>query len=138
MLNARATCSRFKRTLPLIRAGGSVILIGSTAGYMGVAVVTAPTVATKAACGPIPAPGPAELSSPIHDPFGIRAFQNRRIEHGARARSTLPCWAGGDRLGRGASNEDQRHSSPRAMRVPLNRLGRPEEIAAAALFFVLR
>ena len=61
-LNARATLFTVQKALPLIRAGGSVILIGSTSGHMGVPV-TAPTVPPRPPCGPIPAPGPASSTT---------------------------------------------------------------------------
>src|SRR5258707_4191364 len=47
-VNARATLFTVQRALPLIRNGGSVILIGSTAGGMGVSGYSAYS-ATKAA-----------------------------------------------------------------------------------------
>jgi NAD(P)-dependent dehydrogenase (short-subunit alcohol dehydrogenase family) len=47
-LNARATLFTVQKALPLIRTGGSVILIGSTSGYLGVPGYSAYS-ATKAA-----------------------------------------------------------------------------------------
>src|SRR6201998_1685114 len=47
-LNARATLFTVQKALPRIRNGGSVILIGSTAGYMGVSGYSAYS-ASKAA-----------------------------------------------------------------------------------------
>ena len=61
-LNARATLFTVQKALPLIRTGGSVILIGSTSGYSAFPV-TAPTAPPRPPCGPIPAPGPASSTT---------------------------------------------------------------------------
>jgi NAD(P)-dependent dehydrogenase (short-subunit alcohol dehydrogenase family) len=60
-LNARATLFTVQKALPLMRTGGSVILIGSVASYVGVPGFSAYS-ATKAALFSMSAPGPA--SSP--------------------------------------------------------------------------
>ena len=61
-LNARATLFTVQKALPLIRTGGSVILIGSTSGHLGVPGYSAYS-ATKAALRPIPAPGPGSSTA---------------------------------------------------------------------------
>jgi NAD(P)-dependent dehydrogenase (short-subunit alcohol dehydrogenase family) len=106
-LNARATLFTVQKALPLIRNGGSVILIGSTSGHMGVPGYSA----TKAA-----------LRS--YTRTWTREFNDR----GIRFNTLSPGPIGTPMLDR------QPDKAQFAAAVPLNRLGRPEEIAAAALF----
>src|ERR1700682_451644 len=117
-LNARATLFTVQKALPLMRDGGSVILIGSVAGYMGIDGYSTYS-ATKAALRSYTrtwtrgvkdrgirfntlSPGP--IDTPIMD------LQADSPEGAAAIRAAF------------------------AAAIPLNRMGRPEEIAAAALF----
>jgi NAD(P)-dependent dehydrogenase (short-subunit alcohol dehydrogenase family) len=90
-VNTRATLFTVQKALPLIRAGGSVILIGSTAGHMGVPGYSTYS-ATKAAVR-------------SYTRTWTREFSDRGIRFNtlSRARSTLPCW----------NVSPTRHSSPR-------------------------
>jgi NAD(P)-dependent dehydrogenase (short-subunit alcohol dehydrogenase family) len=109
-LNARATLFTVQKALPLIRNGGSVILIGSAAGHMGIPGNSAYS-ATKAA-----------LRS--YTRTWTREFNDR----GIRFNTLSPGPIDTPMLDR------QPDKAQYAAAVPLNRLGRPEEIAAAALF----
>jgi NAD(P)-dependent dehydrogenase (short-subunit alcohol dehydrogenase family) len=109
-LNARATLFTVQKALPLIRIGGSVILIGSAAGSMGIPGNSAYS-ATKAA-----------LRS--YTRTWTREFNDR----GIRFNTLSPGPIDTPMLDR------QPDKAQYAAAVPLNRLGRPEEIAAAALF----
>jgi NAD(P)-dependent dehydrogenase (short-subunit alcohol dehydrogenase family) len=109
-VNARATLFTVQKALPRIRAGGSVILIGSTAGRMGVAGYSAYS-ATKAA-----------LRS--YTRTWTREFNGRGIRFNTLSPGPIDT----------AMLDAQPDKARFAAAVPLNRLGRPEEIAAAALF----
>src|ERR1700736_19932 len=109
-LNARATLFTVQKALPLIRTGGSVILVGSIAGYVGVPGYSTYS-ATKAA-----------LRS--YTRTWTREFNDR----GIRFNTLSPGPIDTPMLDR------QPDKAQFAAAVPLNRLGRPEEIAAAALF----
>jgi NAD(P)-dependent dehydrogenase (short-subunit alcohol dehydrogenase family) len=93
-VNARATLFTVQKALPRIRIGGSVILIGSTSGCLGVRGYSAYS-ATKAA-----------LRS--YTRTWTREFNDRGIRFNtlSPARSTLPCW----------TVSPTRHSSPRRYR----------------------
>ena len=109
-LNARATLFTVQKALPLLRDGGSVILIGSVAGYhrhsrlqrlqrhQGRPAVLYPHVD----------PG---VQGPRHPVQHVEPGPDRHSHVGRQA-----------------------DKAQFAATVPLNRLGRPEEIAAAALF----
>src|SRR5882757_11579980 len=109
-LNARATLFTVQKALPLMRDGGSVILIGSVAGYTGINGYTTYS-ATKAA-----------LQS--YTRTWTREFNDR----GIRFNTLSPGQIDTPML------DSQADKAQFAAAVPLNRLGRPEEIAAAALF----
>src|SRR3981189_2435369 len=117
-LNARATLFIVQRALPLMRDGGSVILIGSVAGYTGIPGYSTYS-ATKAA-----------LRS--YTRTWTREFNVRRIRFNTLNPGPI-----------GTPIVDLQPDSPEgadairaafAAGIPLNRMGRPEEIAAAALF----
>ena len=110
-LNARATLFTVQKALPLIRAGGSVILIGSTAGHMGVPGYSAYS-ATKAALAVLYPHLDPRVQRPRHPVQHVEPGPDRHSH-----------------VGRVSADKAQF-----AAAVPLNRLGRPEEIAAAALF----
>ena len=56
-LNARAALFTVQKALPLMREGGSVILVGSVAGYAA-SLVTAPTAPPRPHCAPMCGRGP--------------------------------------------------------------------------------
>ena len=117
-LNARATLFTVQKALPLIRTGGSVILVGSVAGYVGVPGYSTYS-ATKAA-----------LRS--YTRTWTREFNDRGIRFNTLSPGPVdtPIMDGqADSVE--AANEIKAQF---AAAIPLNRLGRPEEIAAAALF----
>jgi NAD(P)-dependent dehydrogenase (short-subunit alcohol dehydrogenase family) len=117
-LNARATLFTVQKALPLIRTGGSVILVGSTAGRMGVPGNSTYS-ATKAALRSYTRTWTRE--------FNDRGIRFNTLSPGPIDTPMLGGWTDSVE----ASNEIKAQF---AAAVPLNRLGRAEEIAAAALF----
>jgi NAD(P)-dependent dehydrogenase (short-subunit alcohol dehydrogenase family) len=117
-LNARATLFTVQKALPLIRTGGSVILVGSVAGYVGVPGYSTYS-ATKAA-----------LRS--YTRTWTREFNDRGIRFNTLSPGPVDTpIMDGQADSAEAANEIKAQF---AAAIPLNRLGRPEEIAAAALF----
>jgi NAD(P)-dependent dehydrogenase (short-subunit alcohol dehydrogenase family) len=117
-LNARATLFTVQKALPLIRNGGSVILVGSIAGYVGVPGYTTYS-ATKAA-----------LRS--YTRTWTREFNDRGIRFNTLSPGPIDTpILDGQADSVEAANELKAQF---VAAVPLNRLGRPDEIAAAALF----
>jgi NAD(P)-dependent dehydrogenase (short-subunit alcohol dehydrogenase family) len=117
-LNARATLFTVQKALPLIRNGGSVILVGSIAGNVGVPGYTTYS-ATKAALRSYTRTWTRE--------FGDRGIRFNTLSPGP---IDTPFFDGlADSVE--AANEVKARF---AAAVPLNRLGRPDEIAAAAVF----
>ena len=117
-LNARATLFTVQKPLPLIRNGGSVILVGSIAGNVGIRGYTTYS-ATKAA-----------LRS--YTRTWTREFSDRGIRFNTLSPGPIdtPFFDGpADSVGAAETVKEQF-----AAAVPLNRLGRPDEIGAAALF----
>jgi NAD(P)-dependent dehydrogenase (short-subunit alcohol dehydrogenase family) len=117
-LNARATLFTVQKALPMIRNGGSVILVGSIAGYVGVPGYSTYS-ATKAA-----------LRS--YTRTWTREFNDRGIRF-----NTLSPGPIDTPILDGQADSVEAANELKAQfiaAVPLNRLGRPEEIAAAALF----
>jgi NAD(P)-dependent dehydrogenase (short-subunit alcohol dehydrogenase family) len=117
-LNARAALFTVQKALPLLREGGSVILVGSVAGYMGINGYSTYS-ATKAALRSYVRTWTREFTDrgirfntlspgPIDTP--IMDLQAESPEAAAEIRASF------------------------AAAIPLNRMGRSEEIAAAALF----
>ena len=109
-LNARATLFTVQKALPRIRNGSSVILIGSAAGHMRVPGYSAYS-ATKAA-----------LRS--YTRTWTRECNDRGIRFNTLSPGPIDT----------PMSDRQAERAQFAAAVPLNRLGRPEEIAAAALF----
>src|SRR5246127_1511587 len=109
-LNARATLFTVQKALPLIRNGGSVILIGSAANRLGVPGYSAYS-ATK----------PALRS---YTRTWTREFNDRGIRFNTLSPGPIDT----------PMLDAQPDKAQFEAAVPLNRLGRPEEIAAAALF----
>jgi NAD(P)-dependent dehydrogenase (short-subunit alcohol dehydrogenase family) len=117
-LNARATLFTVQKALPLIRNGGSVILVGSIAGHVGVRGYSTYS-ATKAA-----------LRS--YTRTWTREFNDRGIRFNTLSPGPIDTpILDGQADSVEAANELKAQF---VAEVPLNRLGRPDEIAAAALF----
>jgi NAD(P)-dependent dehydrogenase (short-subunit alcohol dehydrogenase family) len=117
-LNARATLFTVQKALPLIRNGGSVILVGSIAGYMGIPGYSTYS-ATKAAVR-------------SYTRTWTREFNDRGVRFNTLSPGPVDTpIVDGQADSVEAANEIKAQF---AAAVPLNRLGRPEEIAAAALF----
>ena len=117
-LNARATLFTVQTALPLIRNGGSVILVGSIAGYVGIPGYSTYS-ATKAA-----------LRS--YTRTWTREFSDRGIRFNTLSPGPIdtPILDGQADSVEAADELKAQFAAA----VPLKRLGRPEEIAAAALF----
>jgi NAD(P)-dependent dehydrogenase (short-subunit alcohol dehydrogenase family) len=117
-LNARATLFTVQKALPLLRNGGSVILVGSIAGNVGVRGYSTYS-ATKTA-----------LRS--YTRTWTREFSDRGIRFNTLSPGPIDTpFFEGQADSMEAANEIKAQF---AAAVPLNRLGRPDEIAAAAMF----
>jgi NAD(P)-dependent dehydrogenase (short-subunit alcohol dehydrogenase family) len=117
-LNARAALFTVQKALPLIRNGGSVILVASIAGYVGIRGYSTYS-ATKAA-----------LRS--YTRTWTREFNDRGIRF-----NTLSPGPVDTPIMDGQADSVEGANAIRAefaAAIPLNRMGRPDEIAAAALF----
>lgn len=116
--NVRGLLFTVQKALPLFRNGGAIILISSIAAFKGIPRYTAYS-ATKASVRSFVRTWTAELKD--------RGIRVNAISPGAIDTPIIDAQA--------ATKEgaDAIRSSFRAA-TPLNRLGRPEEIAAAALF----
>ena len=117
-LNARAALFTVQKALPLIRNGGSVILVASIAGYVGIRGYSTYS-ATKAA-----------LRS--YTRTWTREFNDRGIRFNTLSPGPIdtPIMDGQADSPEGAAAIRAAFASA----IPLNRMGRPDEIAAAALF----
>jgi NAD(P)-dependent dehydrogenase (short-subunit alcohol dehydrogenase family) len=117
-LNARATLFTVQKALPLMRDGGSVIIVGSVAGYIGVRGYTTYS-ATKAA-----------LRS--YTRTWTREFNDRGIRFNTLSPGPIdtPIMDGQADSPEGADAIRAEFAAA----IPLHRMGRPEEIASAALF----
>jgi NAD(P)-dependent dehydrogenase (short-subunit alcohol dehydrogenase family) len=117
-LNARAALFTAQKAVPLMRDGGSIILVGSTAGYMGFPGYTTYS-ATKAALRSFARTWTAE-------------FKNR----GTRVNNLSPGPIDTPIIDSQAETKEGADAirASFAANIPLARLGRPEEVAAAALF----
>jgi NAD(P)-dependent dehydrogenase (short-subunit alcohol dehydrogenase family) len=109
-VNTRAALFTVQKALPLIRTGGCVILIGSTAGYLGLTGYSAYS-ASKAALRSF-----------------VRTWTRESDDRGIRFNLLSPGPIDTAML------DSQTDKAEFAAAVPLNRLGRPQEIASAALF----
>jgi NAD(P)-dependent dehydrogenase (short-subunit alcohol dehydrogenase family) len=117
-LNARAALFTVQKALPLLRAGGSVILVGSVAGYMGINGYSTYS-ATKAA-----------LRSYVRT--WTREFTDRGIRFNTLSPGPIDTPIMDLQADSPEAAAEIRASFAAA--IPLNRMGRSEEIAAAALF----
>src|SRR6185312_729699 len=113
-LNARATLFTVQKALPLMRTGGSVILIGSVADSLGVPGNSTYS-ATKAALRSY-----------------VRTWTREFTDRGIRFNTLSPGPVDTPMMDSTADPDATRAAFVAA--IPLNRTGRPEEIAAAALF----
>jgi NAD(P)-dependent dehydrogenase (short-subunit alcohol dehydrogenase family) len=121
-LNARAPLFTVQKALPLIRDGGSVILVGSIAGYLGISGYSTYS-ATKAALRSYTRTWTRE--------FNDRGIRFNTLSPGPIETPMFDAQFDAQADSAEAANEIKAQF---AAAVPLNRLGRPEEIAAAALF----
>jgi NAD(P)-dependent dehydrogenase (short-subunit alcohol dehydrogenase family) len=117
-LNARGTLFTVQKALPLMRDGGSVILVASIAGYVGIRGYTTYS-ATKA----------AERSY-------VRTWTRECADRGIRFNTLSPGPIDTPIMDAQAASVEEADAirAAFAAAIPLNRMGRPEEIAAAALF----
>jgi NAD(P)-dependent dehydrogenase (short-subunit alcohol dehydrogenase family) len=117
-LNARATLFTVQKALPLMRDGGSVILVASIAGSVGIRGYTTYS-ATKA----------AERSY-------VRTWTRECTDRGIRFNTLSPGPIDTPIMDGQADSVEEADAirAAFAAAIPLNRMGRPEEIAAAALF----
>jgi NAD(P)-dependent dehydrogenase (short-subunit alcohol dehydrogenase family) len=117
-LNARASLFTVQKALPLMRTGASVILIGSIAGYVGIRGNSTYS-ATKAALRSY-----------------VRTWTREFTDRGIRFNTLSPGPVDTPMMGSAAGSVEAADAirAAYAAAIPLNRMGRPEEIAAAALF----
>jgi NAD(P)-dependent dehydrogenase (short-subunit alcohol dehydrogenase family) len=104
-----------QKALPLMRTGGSVILVGSVAGSLGV-------------------PGNSATKAALRS--YVRTWTREFTDRGIRFNTLSPGRVDTPMMD-GAADSVQAGDALRAAfvaAIPLNRMGRPEEIAAAALF----
>jgi NAD(P)-dependent dehydrogenase (short-subunit alcohol dehydrogenase family) len=117
-VNARASLFTVQKALSLMRTGGSVILVGSVAGYVGIRGNSAYS-ATKAALRSY-----------------VRTWTREFGDRGIRFNTLSPGPVDTPMMDGQAHSVEQVTAikAQYAAAVPLNRMGRPDEIAAAALF----
>jgi NAD(P)-dependent dehydrogenase (short-subunit alcohol dehydrogenase family) len=117
-VNARASLFTVQKALPLMRTGGSVILVSSVAGYVGIRGNSTYS-ATKAALRSY-----------------VRTWTREFTDRGIRFNTLSPGPVDTPMMDSQAHSVEHATAikAQYAAAVPLNRLGRPDEIAAAALF----
>ncbi|MEU0970728.1 glucose 1-dehydrogenase [Streptomyces sp. NPDC005917] len=117
-LNARGTLFTAQRALPLMNDGGSIILVGSIAGYIGVDGYTTYS-ATKAAVRSY-----------------ARSWTKELKDRGIRVNTLSPGPIDTPIMDSQADSKEGADAIRAAFAsvIPLGRMGRPEEVAAAALF----
>ncbi|WP_288875795.1 SDR family oxidoreductase [uncultured Kosakonia sp.] len=117
-VNVKGTLFTVQKALPLMRAGGSIILTGSTTGSMGTPAFSIYS-ATKAAIRNFARSWALDLKG-----TGIRI--NVLSPGGTETPGLLDLF--------GASGQSEALLAGLAAQTPLGRIGRPEETAAMALF----
>ncbi|WKW44120.1 SDR family NAD(P)-dependent oxidoreductase [Kosakonia cowanii] len=117
-VNVKGTLFTVQKALPLMRAGGSIILTGSTTGSMGTPAFSIYS-ATKAAIRNFARSWALDLKG-----TGIRI--NVLSPGGTETPGLLDLF--------GASGQSEALLAGLAAQTPLGRIGRPEETAAVALF----
>jgi NAD(P)-dependent dehydrogenase (short-subunit alcohol dehydrogenase family) len=117
-LNARGTLFTAQRALPLMNDGGSIILVGSIAAYTGVDGYTTYS-ATKAALRSY-----------------ARTWTKEFKDRGIRVNNLSPGPIDTPIMDSQADSKEDADAIRAAFAsvIPLGRMGRPEEVAAAALF----
>ena len=117
-LNAKAALFTVQKAVPLMRKGGSVVLVGSIAGYVGVAGYSTYS-ATKAALRSY-----------------TRTWTREFTDRGIRFNTLSPGPIDTPIMDKQADSPEEADAirAQFAAAIPLNRMGRAEEIAAAALF----
>jgi NAD(P)-dependent dehydrogenase (short-subunit alcohol dehydrogenase family) len=117
-LNARATLFTVQKALPLMRTGASVILIGSVADSLGVPGNSTYS-ATKAALRSY-----------------VRTWTREFTDRGIRFNTLSPGPIDTPMIDAAAASVEAADAlrAQFVAAIPLNRMGHPEEIAAAALF----
>ncbi|MEU9118930.1 glucose 1-dehydrogenase [Streptomyces sp. NPDC048506] len=117
-LNARGTLFTAQKALPLMNDGGSIILVGSIAAYTGAAKYTTYS-ATKAAVRSY-----------------ARTWTKELGDRGIRVNNLSPGPIDTPIMDSQADSKEAADAIRAAFAsvIPLGRLGRPEEVAAAALF----
>jgi NAD(P)-dependent dehydrogenase (short-subunit alcohol dehydrogenase family) len=117
-LNARGTLFTAQRALPLMNDGGSIILVGSIAAYTGVDGYTTYS-ATKAALRSY-----------------ARTWTKELKDRGIRVNNLSPGPIDTPIMDSQADSKEGADAIRAAFAsvIPLGRMGRPEEVAAAALF----
>ncbi|SFI14701.1 SDR family NAD(P)-dependent oxidoreductase [Albimonas pacifica] len=116
-VNVKGTLFTVQKALPLMQAGGSIILTGSTTGSTGTAAFSVYS-ATKAAVRNFARSWALDLKG-----TGIRV---NVLSPGSTETPGLK--------GLAAPGEEEALLADFAAQIPLGRVGRPEETAAAALF----
>lgn len=117
-VNVKGTLFTVQKALPLMRAGGSIILTGSTTGSMGTPAFSIYS-ATKAAIRNFARSWALDMKG-----TGIRI--NVLSPGGTETPGLLDLF--------GASGQSEALLAGLAAQTPLGRIGRPEETAAVALF----
>ncbi|MFI9273111.1 SDR family NAD(P)-dependent oxidoreductase [Kitasatospora sp. NPDC052896] len=117
-LNARGTLFTAQRALPLMEDGGSIILVGSIAAYLGIEKYTTYN-ATKAAVRSY-----------------ARTWTKELGDRGIRVNTLSPGPIDTPIMDSQADSKEAADAIREAFAsaIPLGRMGRPEEVAAAALF----
>jgi NAD(P)-dependent dehydrogenase (short-subunit alcohol dehydrogenase family) len=117
-LNARGTLFTAQKALPLMNDGGSIILVGSIAGYTGLDGYTTYS-ATKAALRSY-----------------ARTWTKELKDRGIRVNNLSPGPIDTPIMDSQADSQEGADAIRAAFAsvIPLGRMGRPEEVAAAALF----
>jgi NAD(P)-dependent dehydrogenase (short-subunit alcohol dehydrogenase family) len=117
-LNARGALFTVQKALPVMRESGSVVLVGSVAGYVGIPGYSTYS-ATKAALRSY-----------------VRTWTREFNDRGIRFNTLSPGPIDTPIMDAQASSPEEADQirATFAAAIPLKRMGRPEEIAAAALF----
>lgn len=117
-VNARGTFFTIQRALPLLRDGASIVLVASCVANMGIPVYTT-YAATKAAVRSFARTWASELKD--------RGIRVNALSPGATDTPIID--------GQFASSKEAEEAKKSfAARTPLGRIGRPDDLAAAALF----
>lgn len=122
-LNVRGTFFTVQKSLPLLRKNGSIVLVASCVSYMGIPMYTT-YCATKAAIRSFSRSWAVELKD--------RGIRVNTLSPGATDTPILESQFNESKID--TKNAVEELKKMFAEKTPLGRVGRPEEIAAAALF----